>query len=218
MKQRVTSEMFSLILGMRAAGYGAKLIGRYFDIPYSNVSTARLRQIANKIGTPEPAPLPADMIEKVGLPKEATSRDRLLLYTDKSSGCWIWQGKKTNEGYGLICVQTKYVTTHRESFRVFKGPIPNGQLVLHSCDTPLCVNPAHLSLGSRIDNAQDMIRKGRAPHMKNLAATPEQVQLIVSSNKPCIALSRETGVSYGIVRKIKAGKHWTVRQPSDVTS
>jgi hypothetical protein len=69
-------------------------------------------------------------------------------------GCWIWLGKCDRDGYGNNC-------KHRKAWQLFIGEIPRGMCVLHICDTPSCVNPAHLWLGTYLDNKIDCIRKRR---------------------------------------------------------
>lgn len=84
---------------------------------------------------------------------------------EPNSGCWLWLGgvRKTN-GYG-ICKPLLAVghgsCAHRVAHIAFKGPIPDGLDVLHSCDQPSCVNPDHLSLGTRLVNMADMADKKR---------------------------------------------------------
>lgn len=75
------------------------------------------------------------------------------------SGCFVWMGSH-NGKYGTVNIAHKICKAHRESFRATQ-PIPTGLWVLHSCDITFCVNPAHLFLGNRSDNMQDMVRKGR---------------------------------------------------------
>ena len=82
----------------------------------------------------------------------------------KSSGCWIWTSAKSGNGYGAITLRRKSMAAHRVSFIIHKGEIPDGLIVMHSCDVPLCVNPDHLSLGTHRDNAADMVAKGRHAH------------------------------------------------------
>ena len=78
---------------------------------------------------------------------------------EPNSGCWIWLGNigsRTKNGknhYGLI--GQRHLKAHRVSYRVFKGRIPYGKLVLHSCNNSLCVNPEHLRVGSDRDNQKD---------------------------------------------------------------
>ncbi|KGQ19903.1 Phage protein [Lysobacter dokdonensis DS-58] len=78
------------------------------------------------------------------------------------SGCWLWTGC-TSGGYGLTSHRNKSVGAHRVSWMVHRGPIPDGAVVCHKCDTPGCINPDHLFLGSHRENMLDKIRKGRQP-------------------------------------------------------
>ena len=78
------------------------------------------------------------------------------------SGCWNWTRPLLNKRYGAASEGGKSVSSHRLSYRVFIGKIPDGLCVLHSCDNPRCVNPNHLFLGTQEDNILDMRSKGRA--------------------------------------------------------
>lgn len=72
------------------------------------------------------------------------------------SGCWEWQGGKAGE-YGKF----QNMRAHCFAYALCTGPIPAGMVVRHSCDNPPCVNPAHLSLGTQLDNMRDMVARGR---------------------------------------------------------
>lgn len=84
---------------------------------------------------------------------------------DKSGGpeaCWIWTAGKVGNGYGRFAYTRKELwLAHRISYAISKGPIPGGMNVLHSCDNPPYCNPAHLWLGTQLDNNLDKIKKGR---------------------------------------------------------
>lgn len=79
--------------------------------------------------------------------------------------CWTWLGCKNEQGYGrMLCrVNGKSINyfTHRISYMIYKGKIPKSKLVLHRCDTPSCVNPTHLFIGTPRDNMVDSVNKGR---------------------------------------------------------
>jgi len=79
--------------------------------------------------------------------------------------CWLWTGSTRGADghkYGGFSSGGKTVGAHRYSWELANGTIPDGMLVCHKCDTPLCVNPSHLFIGSCKDNVQDMHAKGRA--------------------------------------------------------
>jgi hypothetical protein len=74
---------------------------------------------------------------------------------------WEWTAAKGNFGYGVTCRQKKMRRAHREALRFFGVTIPDGLFVLHDCDNPPCVNPAHLTIGTAKENTQDSKRKRR---------------------------------------------------------
>lgn len=63
-------------------------------------------------------------------------------------------------GYGFFRMPTKNELAHRVSYRLFVGMLDERD-VMHACDTPSCVNPKHLSLGTRKENMQDAKKKAR---------------------------------------------------------
>lgn len=77
--------------------------------------------------------------------------------------CWIWRGVVT-KGYGQFRVNVHRWSAHRLAYHFAHGEIPDGKLVCHSCDNPLCVNPAHLWIGTALDNNADRSHKGRTSH------------------------------------------------------
>jgi hypothetical protein len=92
--------------------------------------------------------------------------DRFHRHVEKTEGCWLWTGAKNALGYGKLHIKKdgkdRAIDAHRFSWMCANGPIPEGLFVLHSCDTPSCVNPAHLSVGTAADNARDMVTRGRS--------------------------------------------------------
>ena len=86
---------------------------------------------------------------------------RFWAKVDKTKDCWEWTASKDGKGYGHFGVKGKMVVSHRVSWMLANGDIPENGCILHKCDNPLCVRPDHLFLGSQQDNMLDMSQKGR---------------------------------------------------------
>lgn len=83
--------------------------------------------------------------------------------TPPEDGCWDWTGGKLQKGYGMYKVDQKPWQAHRASYILFHGEIPDGLIVRHDCDRPICVQPKHLQLGTHQDNSDDAVKRGRRP-------------------------------------------------------
>jgi len=91
-----------------------------------------------------------------------TPEERFLakISPEPNTGCWLWSAGTIPSGYGVFGVNKKLVIATIWAYEHFNEP-RNGLFVLHKCDTPACVNPDHLFLGTHRDNMDDMHRKGR---------------------------------------------------------
>ena len=141
--------------------------------------------------------------------------DRFWEKVDKSGECWIWTACTDGHGYGVMSVPGGYTKAHILSYRMHVGEIPRGLCVLHKCDNPRCVNPDHLFLGTRRDNALDRDRKGRVAHGESHYAaklTNKQVREIRerwdAGGVRIIELARDYGVNDGNIEQIVKRKTW----------
>jgi hypothetical protein len=97
---------------------------------------------------------------------KGTPIERLLSKIVKSpTGCWLFTGKPNNSGYGSFWLYPNKIGAHRASWIIHFGPIPDKLNVCHKCDTPICVNPQHLFLGTDSQNMRDCATKGRSKHL-----------------------------------------------------
>lgn len=125
--------------------------------------------------------------------------DRFQAKVKKTESCWEWQAT-TNGKYGILRDETgTYRLAHRISYRLFKGPIPENSVVMHTCDNPLCVNPEHLVPGTQKDNMEDMLQKDRGTLRK---LTREQVAEIRRLGATTDMLHRTIAKQFGVHRTV----------------
>ncbi len=120
------------------------------------------------------------------------------------SNCWLWTASANELGYGTILVNGICTLAHRVSWQLYRGEIPNGLCVLHRCDTPACVNPDHLFLGTSRDNTIDMLKKGRGG--KKL--TVDQVKRIRADNRRPYLIAKDYGIDATNISMIQKRKQW----------
>lgn len=121
------------------------------------------------------------------------------------SGCWIWIGSLDSYGYGLIASGRGPRLAHRVSWELHNGNIERQTHVLHRCDTPCCVNPMHLFLGSHADNMRDCAKKGRSP---NLKLNAEQIADIRTKRLKQKEFAQLYGCSRPNISVIQTRKTW----------
>ena len=152
--------------------------------------------------------------DSVGLALENAPK-RFESYIEKTDGCWIYKGTKNKVwGYGQFVVHGKLFRAHRYSYELYVGPIKDGLCVCHSCDNRLCVNPAHLWLGTQKENIVDAVRKGRMLRgVRNSMArfSEEEIKMIRELSRQGIYqkhIAEEFGTSQSYISEIVLNKKW----------
>jgi hypothetical protein len=156
--------------------------------------------------------------------KQAPLKDRFWRYAaEQGLDCWLWTGARSKTGYGVINSGGKggqALKAHRVSWELHRGPIPDGMHVCHHCDTPLCVNPDHLFLGTMRDNMRDCAQKGRYDRMKRPKGERHGLSLLTeaavvairdeyTATKPSHrVLAERYGVDRSTITQIVSGKTW----------
>lgn len=161
---------------------------------------------------------------------------RFELYQNKTTEdqCWVWEGPKNTQGYGrLFLANTKEgkrtsVFAHRYAYQLHKGSVPDDLCVMHTCDNPSCVNPAHLTLGTWGDNNKDRSRKGRSgsrifseaergyysrlnsgENNRSAKLSEQQVIDIFNSSQPTRILCQKYHVSRDTIKRIRNKTAWS---------
>lgn len=148
--------------------------------------------------------------------KKRTIAERFYEKVSQGGECWEWIAGKNASGYGIMGFSGKCVLAHRVSFEMHKGAIPDGLCVLHSCDNPSCVNPAHLSLGTQAENIRQRDERGRTGRTMGVLGeqhygsklTESAVRDIRSSSLSRYELADKYGVSHVTIGKVIRGESW----------
>lgn len=125
------------------------------------------------------------------------------------AGCWLWLGAWSAAGYGKAHNYGTRISrvkwdeqAHRLFYAYHVGDIPDELFVCHKCDTPACVNPHHLFLGTPAENTADMVRKGRKPTHRRVISGDE-VRAVFQSSLAVSKLAKQYGVSITTINAIR---------------
>lgn len=130
------------------------------------------------------------------------------------NGCWVWAGSRSTTGYGCMRSGGRTLRPHRVIFELIHGP-QGGLHVCHKCDNRLCCNPDHLFAGTRRDNMQDCVRKGRfktpfgaGENCPRAKLTLEQARTAKADTRPHAVIAAQYGVTKSAIGYLKRGKTW----------
>jgi hypothetical protein len=128
--------------------------------------------------------------------------DRFWAMVQKTDTCWLWMGARNKQGYGTLKINGKMERAPRVAYQLSKGPIPEGCVVMHACDNPLCVNPSHLVPGKPLENTADMINKGRMAKVDYRLAQKKGAEIkaekALNVTLPCVLAEVRRLISSGI--------------------
>ena len=145
-------------------------------------------------------------------PKSVEERFHQKYAIDCTTNCWNWQGYLDKDGYGSLAVDShKRLKSHRLSYELHKGKIPEGLFVIHECDNPSCVNPKHLDVGTHLDNMIDMKSKDRGRKGETIPwskLTEEQAIDCLSGRLRQFEFAKLYGISKSTVCNLQSGKNW----------
>ena len=137
--------------------------------------------------------------------------ERFVTKVDRSDECWLWTGTPSQE-YGQFRPATRErVAAHRFAYEMGCRQIPRGMVVRHRCDTPRCVRPDHLQVGTELDNRDDRMsrnRQAKGSTAGNSKLTEEQVLAIRAEPATARELAVKYEVSKGTIDQIRARKNW----------
>lgn len=137
------------------------------------------------------------------------------VFPDPNTGCFLWGGWINDDGYGRIIDDGKRYFAHRLLYELRFGKIPEGMVVMHKCDNPACVNPAHLKVSTQAENVLDMYAKGRNGHKKfsgenspNSKITEQLATYIRNCKKSVTELVKELSISKTQIYRIRRNESW----------
>lgn len=216
-----------------------------WKVPYFRIRGRKYsaRRVAWELANATPAPAhvttscgtegcvaPAHLIKQTNrAASQASARKRQLLPLAErfwakvqrrgADECWAWTGRLTSAGYGQISRGRKtegVISAHRLAYELANGPIPDGLIIRHRCDNPVCVNPAHLEVGTYADNMRDRDERGRTaslpgeahPRARVTDADVREIRRLVGDQMGQRAVAERFGISQQAVSDIVTRRRW----------
>jgi hypothetical protein len=144
-----------------------------------------------------------------------TVAERFWKRVKQGDGCWLWLGSRDKNGYGRMRLNGRPELVTHIAWQLTYGALPKGQVILHVCDNPPCVNPDHLRIGTQQDNIADMHNKERARQGHALGVehglaklNPDRVREIRASHETTLQLSKRLGIARATIDAVKKRQTW----------
>lgn len=191
------------IEGCEQPGHAAQLCKRH----YRNLNLYGEPQTYKREPTGTPRPSGQNLAEAFAYHQEGKP--------PRPNECWEWRGYRTPDGYGRFVFEMKNIPAHRAAYQVYNGPIPNGMVIRHTCDTPPCVNPAHLLVGKPADNVRDRTERDRTckgsdkPQSKLCEADVRDIRRRYAAGESQYKLKDEYGVAQNTIWSIVHRITWS---------
>ena len=142
------------------------------------------------------------------------TRDEIIKHENKfvrepMSGCWLWTAATDKHGYGMLWDGQRMDRAHRLFYAAVSEKPLVGINVLHDCDNPACVNPAHLHAGTQADNMKERTQRGRSGR-RLTQADAGSIRLQLETGRSQRWVARFWGISQRLVWAIGKGHVWNV--------
>lgn len=151
--------------------------------------------------------------------QKKTTSDRFFAHVEKGPNCWTWTASKMNSGYGQFSIAGTMRQAHRAAYELLVGPIPQGMLILHDCDNKLCVNPAHLRIGTHSENIKDAYARRlrskpdvsgeKHPRASITKTDAKRMRLLRESGLTVTAIAALFGVKRSLVSDVVTNRSWS---------
>ncbi len=116
---------------------------------------------------------------------------------EASSGCWLWVGSHAGKGYGMMRIDGELYGAHHVSWLLYRGPLPEDPdiCVLHTCDTPPCVDPDHVEPETTMTTASTFPKPNRFEPFEALDAV---MRIITEYGANSIAQEKAENLVYAL--------------------
>jgi len=202
-KDRWTEVELAILLEHWVSFEGAKKVKQL--LPHRSEQSIRIQAIRQRIGF------------KIGFRTKRTAEELRQQTSLGQSGCWNWMGRKNEHGYGTVRHGGKKWIVPRLMYTLINGDVED-LFVLHHCDNPACINPEHLYCGTKKQNSEDMVRRGRqnhdgyrgsrSPFAKLKESDIPLIRQRVADGEPIERLRKEYGVVWKTIKSISLKEKW----------